>query len=164
MSIRDTSLAEHPAPSGVGSAGRKQGHKAEFHRRFMADDLETRHALEALVAVLGQEGIDETVVSNAELILAEVLNNVVEHAYAEGTGPVELTVGILPGGLSCEVADQGKPLPSGMVPPPDLPEASPDSLPEGGFGWHIIRCLTSDLSYTRESGENRLTLQIPWTD
>lgn len=131
----------------------------------MAEDRETRRVLEELVAQLRLVGIGEGMAANAELILAEVLNNVVEHAYAAGSGPVELTVDRRESGLECLVADEGRPLPAGMVPGNDVPpQADPDSLPEGGFGWHIIRCLTSDLRYERNGASNRLTLHVPWAE
>lgn len=165
MSTRGTSVADHPTRQGRDEGSGARGANRRFHRRFLAEDLETRRVLEELVAELVLGGVGETVVANAELILAEVLNNVVEHAYAAGTGPVELTVERRDDGLECVVADEGKPLPPGMVPGDDVPaQADPDSLPEGGFGWHIIRCLTSNLAYQREGGINRLMLHVPWTD
>ena len=33
-------------------------------------------------------------------------------------------------------------------------------LPEGGFGWFLIRTLTTDLRYRREAGRNRLSFQM----
>ena len=164
MSIRDTSFADPTTRFDAACRGVCRDQQPEFHRRFAADDIETRATLEALSLALREEGLDAEVISNAELILAEVLNNVVEHAYADGTGPVEISVSILPDGLRCQVMDHGRPLPEGMLPPLATPAAAPDSLPEGGFGWHIIRCLTSDLSYHRDGESNRLCLHVPWTD
>jgi serine/threonine-protein kinase RsbW len=36
-----------------------------------------------------------------------------------------------------------------------------DDLPEGGFGWFLIRELTKDLQYVRHEDQNRLTFSIP---
>ena len=33
---------------------------------------------------------------------------------------------------------------------------APQDLPEGGFGWFLIRSLTRDLTYLREDGYNML--------
>ncbi len=135
-----------------------------FVRRFSAGDRETRAVLCDLVRALGNAGIGSDDVSNAELIVAEVLNNVSEHAYADGAGPVELKVAIDCGGFCCEIADCGQPMPANDAPDPELPViAPPDNLPEGGFGWHIIRCLSSDLSYRRDQGWNRLSIRMPWS-
>jgi len=135
-----------------------------FARRFPAGDRETRRVLADLIDGLGQAGVGEDDRSNAELILAEVLNNIAEHAYADGVGPVELRVEVRRSGLACQIADRGQPMPASDAPDPDLPLiAPPDHLPEGGFGWHIIRCLTSDLRYARDRGWNRLTMHMPWS-
>ena len=135
-----------------------------FHRHFSASDRDTRETLEALMQVLARAGIGAEDSSNIELILAEALNNVAEHAYADGVGPVELTVILQQGGVACTIADRGRPMPLGMVPSPDLPViAPPDDLPEGGFGWHIIRCLATDLTYQRDRMQNRLSLRVPWS-
>ncbi|GAB4263278.1 MAG: ATP-binding protein [Pararhodobacter sp.] len=136
-----------------------------FQQRFEAGDLATRAVLQDLVAFLADAGIGDDDLVNVELILAEALNNVSEHAYAGGTGPVEVVVEVQRTGLFCRIADRGKGIPSGQAPDPDLPTINPPSdLPEGGFGWHIIRCLTRDLTYGREAGWNRLSMYVPWSD
>jgi serine/threonine-protein kinase RsbW len=136
-----------------------------FLRRFEAGDLATRAVLHEMVTYLAQCGLSEDDLANAELILAEALNNVTEHAYAEGEGPVELLVEVQRGGLLCRVSDRGRGLPDGCAPDPGLPAINPPvDLPEGGFGWHIIRCLTRDLSYRRDGAWNRLSLRVPWAD
>lgn len=92
------------------------------------------------------------------VLLAEVLNNIVEHAYAGGAGPIRLTLAQGPAGLLVGVEDDGAPMPGGHVPQGRPPV--PDHLPEGGFGWHMIRCLTSSLRYERCGGTNRLWLVV----
>lgn len=98
-----------------------------------------------------------------ELVLAEVLNNVAEHAYAEGPGPVAITLTPGQAGLFCLVVDQGSAMPDGHLPDGLLPDAaaSLEDLPEGGFGWHLIRSLTHDLAYARTGGCNRLSFLVP---
>lgn len=147
------------------SAPGARGLGTVFRRRFMAGDRATRAVLADLVHELADAGVGEEDVSNLELILAEVLNNVSEHAYAGTSGPVDLWVEALQSGLLCQVSDQGQPLPVDAVPDPALPLiAPPDHLPEGGFGWHIIRCLALDLDYARDGGWNRLSMRLPWVD
>lgn len=97
-----------------------------------------------------------------ELLLAEVLNNIVEHAYAEGAGLITLDLRGMPGRLCCLVRDEGHPMPAGRLPEglaPTIARATPD-LPEGGFGWFLIRSLTRELRYEREPGCNRLSFSI----
>ncbi|MDO9638171.1 MAG: ATP-binding protein [Pseudotabrizicola sp.] len=97
----------------------------------------------------------------AQIVLAEALNNIVEHAYAQSPGEIDLTVDVSPGGLTCRIVDAGMPLPLCAL--ADGPLAQPpkaEDLPEGGFGWHLIRSLSEDLDYHREGERNFLTFRI----
>lgn len=106
-----------------------------------------------------------------EVVLAEVLNNIAEHAYGGGTGTINLTVQTCAVGLACRVIDTGFPMPGGQLPAGNhpLPQTDTgamaerpalDDLPEGGFGWYIIRTLTQNLTYTRIGSQNRLDFVI----
>ena len=98
-----------------------------------------------------------------EIALAEALNNVVEHAYpADMPGGIALDLALTDACLRCELRDQGAALPGLGPPDSGLPpiDGPRESLPEGGFGWSLIRTLTSRLSYARRNGENRLTLEF----
>lgn len=96
----------------------------------------------------------------AELVLAEVLNNVVEHAYARYPGEIELRLTVTPACLHCQIIDSGLPMPEGRLPPGDPPDLGED-LPEGGFGWNLIRTLTTGLEYRRLAGRNHLQFSLP---
>lgn len=100
---------------------------------------------------------------SAELVLAEVLNNVAEHAYPQATGPVSVSIGRTDKGLRFVIVDQGLPMPDGVLPTGELPASFVGplaALPEGGFGWHLIRSLTTDLSYSRANGCNHLQFML----
>lgn len=92
----------------------------------------------------------------AEIVLAEVLNNVVVHGQPRGRIVVRLR---LEGeALAFRISDQGLPLPGGRLPKGVL--QAPDTLSEGGFGWPLIRALASDLEYRRAEGVNHLSFRI----
>lgn len=136
-----------------------------FARHFTAGDIATRAVLKDLVARLSVAGIGCDDLATIELILAEALNNIVEHAYADAPGPVELSVEMQRRGLACQIVDKGCPMPTGEPPNPPLPTiAPPVDIPEGGFGWHIIRCLTTNLTYRRDGVRNTLSMMVPLTD
>tara|TARA_R110002096_G_scaffold52222_1_gene136182 strand:- start:4462 stop:4914 length:453 start_codon:yes stop_codon:yes gene_type:complete len=99
--------------------------------------------------------------ASAEIVLAEVLNNVVEHAYARYDGETEITVNHGANGIYFSVTDHGLPFPGGNLPKGDLPDFGTDpGLPEGGFGWNLIRSLTRNLTYRRSGAQNRLRFQV----
>jgi serine/threonine-protein kinase RsbW len=135
-----------------------------IRRRFTSGDLATRETLIEVTEALTAAGLSDDDVANAELILAEALNNIVEHAYAGARGPVDLVIEIGRDGLDCTLGDQGREAPIGYPPDPPLPAIEPPlELPEGGFGWHIIRCLTTDLHYRREGEWNLLSFRVPFS-
>lgn len=133
-----------------------------IERVFGAADLEIRAVLIDIRAQLAGAGLGEPVLGTVELVLAEVLNNIAEHSYGPGGGPVALRIEQGTGALLCEIGDRGKPMPAGRVPQRGLPPLAPPApLPEGGFGWHIVRCLASALHYERTPDGNVLRLSIP---
>jgi serine/threonine-protein kinase RsbW len=99
-----------------------------------------------------------------QIVLAEVLNNIAEHAYAGLPGGLaRIDIWREPQGLHCRIGDQGHPLPERTLPRGDLPSLEVDQadLPEGGFGWHMIRALTTGLTYARIGDINRLEFRLP---
>lgn len=123
-----------------------------------SDPLAVRQGLKALFESLLLRQLDEANRGKAEIVLAEALNNIVEHAYADGKGEIELTICLNRQGLKCRIVDHGAPMPDGALPSGTL--TSPDDLPEGGFGWHLIRTLSEDLRYARVAGQNQLTFLL----
>jgi serine/threonine-protein kinase RsbW len=99
--------------------------------------------------------------STVEIILAEVLNNIVEHAYARLSGQITISIHHHPQSLWFEVTDTGEAMPGLSLPPGHLPAmGAVDDLPEGGFGWFLIRSLTTELRYRRIGATNRLSFRI----
>ena len=133
------------------------------HARFVipSDPLAVRQALGALFDRLMAGSITEEARVTAQIVLAEALNNIVEHAYAQSKGDIEVSIEICPGGLTCRIMDAGLPMPGGELPAGQLATLAPeDDLPEGGYGWYLIRTLSQDLNYRREGERNLLTFRI----
>lgn len=131
---------------------------------FPATTEAVRGALIGLRQALAPLSLASADLDTIELVLAEVLNNVVEHAYA-GTagGQVMLTAWPVAQGLAVRIEDEGRPMPDATLPSgrgPILGNTVND-LPEGGFGWFMIHTLTRDLAYRRIGSRNCLTLRLP---
>lgn len=128
---------------------------------FPASEIAARIGLQQLIAQLTDTGVPAQDIGSVEIVLAEAVNNVVEHAYA-GREPEDVRVQHKLEGteLTIVIEDTGGPLP-GL----ELPKGNPanldvplEDMPEGGFGWFLIRGLTSALRYERGESTNRLTL------
>lgn len=146
-----------------------------FHRAFRSD-------LPAIRAALGEIRLrfygytpDDTI-DRLELVLAEVLNNICEHgsvtlavapdqglSQRRGNGAtptVHLSVIRHDSGIVCTITDDGIPLPATCL--TDGPRTIATELPEGGFGWRMIRDLTNSISYTREGRRNFVGFTVPY--
>jgi len=131
---------------------------------FPGTEPEVRVALDRMHGALRENGLGEDAIGRFEIVMAEALNNVVEHAYAaHASGTIRVTLGWEAGQITCLIVDEGEELP-GHTPPPG--RAKPDDcaiedLPEGGFGWHLIHTLAHDVRYIRSRNQNRLSFSIP---
>jgi serine/threonine-protein kinase RsbW len=149
-------------------------HKADVsagqHFHFPAGEASIRLALRQWRQAMQAAEICPDVTARAETVLAEVLNNIAEHGQDEGTvGWIDLYCDMIPSGLQLVVTDQGHPMPPYLLCAPKHNSFAPDDysladLPEGGFGWSIIRCLTSDLQHQSHAGGNRLSFVVPYCD
>lgn len=122
-----------------------------------------RQALAVMRDWLAQVGHDEPNLGTSEVVVAEALNNIVEHAYADLQGAIEMVIGSSDAGLTFEVTDSGQPMPEGQVPLGRIRDypSDPTKLPEGGFGWFLIHELTEALTYQRKDQRNILKFSVP---
>jgi serine/threonine-protein kinase RsbW len=132
--------------------------------RFPANEGHVATALTDLAHYLTTEGSSPGLVDDVRIVLAEILNNVEEHAYAGQPGhPVTVRLEFGGDSLRCAVEDRGRGFPAARLPDPAMPAgnpAAPETLPEGGFGWPLVRKLTRDVAYMRDGGTNRLVFSL----
>ena len=127
-----------------------------------AEALAIREALRQVVAALAGLRLTGECLGDVELVLAEILNNIHRHAYAGRTGEIELELAAAGDMLVCTVIDAGHPMPGGQLPAGRAVsvDVCSEILPEGGFGWFLIRSYAERLEYRREAGRNHLTLHL----
>ena len=132
-----------------------------FAHDFAATEQNTREALAEIMMRLRTIGLSDEQAGAVEIALAEAVNNIVEHAYRDAGPGVALVRARVSGSvLLVLLVDQGRQLPGA-----ELPEGKPanidttiDQLPEGGFGWFMIRAIARDVRYKRWRGRNHLRL------
>lgn len=125
------------------------------------DPMAVRAGLQALFDTIMMRSLPDEGRGTAEIVLAEALNNVVEHAYARHAGDIEITLRLSGSELVCKIVDTGSPMPNGALPAGVLNRLIEGAtLPEGGFGWFLIRTLARDLEYRREGSCNLLSFRL----
>lgn len=107
----------------------------------------------------------------SEIVLAEILNNIAEHGQddvqKDETGDwIELRCRISRHGIHMTVKDSGRALPQRLLTGaqhvvPSHSGVALDDLPEGGFGWFMIRELSRHLTCDRTEDGNLLSLTVP---
>ena len=139
------------------------GKRDKFKMSFCATELEARAAIATISGRLRALDLASSRADEVEIALAEAVNNVVEHAYAGSEpGIVRILCSLRGPHLDIRICDTGGPLPQNRLPPglaADVSVAKSD-LPEGGFGWFLIRELTSDIRYDRCGLINHLSLRF----
>lgn len=143
---------------------RQSGFLPFFDVDVQSSEMAVREALAGVIAGLDPLALDIEEVSTVELVLAEALNNIVEHAYPDTTagGLISIACRHKPDGLHVTIKDEGKTMPDGQVPIGMAPNVNVDvmDMPEGGFGWFLIKDLAKDIHYRREGGANLLDLRL----
>lgn len=111
---------------------------------------------------LAHESVEQECIGDVTLVLAEALNNVIEHAYGtEKSGDIQIKSTLRAQTMSVQIIDMGKPFDG----PPDEVVLNAEKyelseMPDGGFGWFLIKSLTEDIHFSHDGGKNKLTLVV----
>ena len=128
---------------------------------IMPDAPAVRQALRDALGQPPLDTLDDDLRGIAELILAELLNNIVEHGHCRLGDPIRLHIHQSMQGIFCTLCDGGMPLPDARPPLGRFPETDASGYPaEGGYGWYLVRALAENLTYTRNPGENLLSFEL----
>lgn len=125
-----------------------------------ATEIGTRKALARVMERLADQMSPERA-GMVEIALAEVINNIVEHAYrGQVGGMIRLSARLGHAFLRFEICDDGSPLPGGTLPPGRPADLSVPrgNLPEGGFGWLLIHSVAREVRYSRNGEVNQLVV------
>ena len=130
---------------------------------LLARPMAVRDALAELIAQLSALPLDPEELGSVELVVAEALNNIVEHAYGgDPEGRIHLMWSFGASGLLLRIEDDGAPMPDGRIPLTTGQCAADHAalVPEGGFGWFLITGLAHNIVYRREKSRNILTFRM----
>ena len=91
-------------------------------KSYLADFRWVRRAIQNACEELRRDGVSEDSIGSVEIVLAEALNNVAEHAYSDDKpGELRLIIRRRAKALMFEIRDRGRPMPKGR-PVERLPE------------------------------------------
>ena len=114
--------------------------------------------VEAVEALGERDGWPGELTFRVSLVIDELAQNVVDYAYQDRPGDVEVAVTSEPEAIIIEIIDEGRPFdPLTQAPEPDLTSPIEDR-PIGGLGVHFTKTLMDDVEYCRESGRNHLKI------
>lgn len=146
------------------SSGSKNDQLAPFDFCVQSGQLAVRDTLKKILNALRPLNLDVEEAGTVELVLAEALNNIVEHAYPSPNppGPISVQCSHQPNGLMVDIVDKGLAMPDGQLPVGQLAslDVEMEDLPEGGFGWFMIQHLAKDVTYLRIGNENHLRMRL----
>ncbi len=144
-----------------------QGDSEILQLRVKSDSARVGDVTGAILQSVGHLRPSEDLLAAVEIVLSEVINNIIEHAYLDKPdGIIDISVVENKNGVGFHFYDQGLGMPGDVLPTGKLPNSNcaiPE-LPEGGFGWFLIYSLTDNLQYVRENGRNHLSFQLELDD
>lgn len=121
--------------------------------------------LDALEAALHGERVPRATVLDLRLVAEEVLTNVAKYGHDDGAEhSVRVGLTLVPGEVTLEFTDDGRPFDPLAAKPPALAARSPDvpvqggERPIGGLGIHLMLSLVDGAAYVRRGAYNVLTL------
>jgi len=130
----------------------------EYNIRLSIDSrLEQVRVLSGALRGIGQElSLSEEQLGQLELMMVEVVNNVIEHAYQMQHGnDVQVRVEYSPQEVHLVISDQGHAMPDALhTETREMP--NPEDLPEGGWGMGLIHLLADSIRYSRDAKGNHL--------
>ena len=177
--------AREALPNGAGVMVPRGGCDPLLQLSLSARFCAVRAALLTVCAELRDLGQPSDTIARLEIVLAEALNNIIDHARLDpARDRISLRIGADPAGLHCHLSDAGRePVPSKTArssptaprltgapttaghPPANGPRRPPCAdrhvLAERGFGWLLIHAIARDITCARAGGLNHLILRIP---
>lgn len=111
---------------------------------------------------LYRAGVSETMRSDVQLVLEEMMVNIVQHAYPdERQGTIGVQLQMDSGAIVVELHSDGVPFDPTRAPSPALTGDVADREEVGGLGIHLVRAMVSEMDYSHDAGGNHLRLHFP---
>jgi anti-sigma regulatory factor (Ser/Thr protein kinase) len=109
-----------------------------------------------------EAGLTDDDVFHVEMAVDEACSNVIEHAYADTAGEIDLTCFIPEyGRLDVVIHDHGEPFDPEAVPEPKVGDgAGLEAMQEGGLGLYFMRKLMDDVRFSFSPGDGNTLYMV----
>jgi serine/threonine-protein kinase RsbW len=104
-----------------------------------------------------RQGFDDQMANKIQIACEEALVNVINYAYPDKQGELELVCVNGTDGLTITISDSGIPFDPLSLPEPDI-HAPMEQRRVGGLGVFMMRKIMNSVTYRREGERNILTL------
>jgi anti-sigma regulatory factor (Ser/Thr protein kinase) len=112
-------------------------------------------------AHLHEMRVDEAAIYAADLTLEELVGNTLRYGYDAGArGRIRVRASLLEDCVRISIADDARAFDPTRHPEPPRPSKL-HAAPIGGRGISMVRRAARSMTYRRESGENRIVVDIP---
>jgi serine/threonine-protein kinase RsbW len=128
-------------------------HKAVFAAKL--DNLESM--LDFIEQSAKELGFDARKLNQVRLASEEALVNVINYAYPDKCGNIEITSATDEKGLLLEIIDWGIPFNPLLLPEPDI-DSPMENRKIGGLGIYMVRSIMDIVDYRRDEDKNVLSL------
>ncbi|MEI6986277.1 MAG: ATP-binding protein [Rhodospirillaceae bacterium] len=119
---------------------------------------EIKRLAETIEAFGETHGLPAPTIFKLTLVLDELVNNVIDYAFADdGEHEILILLGIVGDMVMAEVVDDGMPYDPTQKPDPDT-TLSIEERPVGGLGIFFAKRMMDRVEYQRNDGHNRLML------
>jgi sigma-B regulation protein RsbU (phosphoserine phosphatase) len=128
--------------------------------RYRADLNELEGIYSLISSSLAGSGAPESAASVLMMAADELFSNIVKYGYGESRGDarIDISIDVRDGTAEMVFRDNGVPFDPLSCAPPDT-AAGADERPTGGLGIYMVRNSVDALEYSREDGDNVLTLK-----
>jgi len=105
----------------------------------------------------GKIGFDNATLNQIRLASEEVLVNIINYAYPDKPGDIEISYEIKDKQITIDISDSGVPFDPLKKPDPDI-TLSIEERPIGGLGIFLTKKIMNEVIYRRENNHNILTM------
>jgi len=132
-----------------------------FHATIQSDLTEFRGLTPRILAFLREGNVPPRAAYVARMAVEELVVNVIRYAFdrADSTNTIDVDIRTSPGHVVVRVEDAGRPFDPRTAPSPRLGASLADRT-VGGWGIHLVRSMSDELSYERRGGRNIVEVRV----